>query len=282
MHKNAFFCHSQLGQRTGFTDEWTEKTADWPKKGCFATNFQFFFDEKKRRFVRYYLIKNPFDGKLVSILGCKPDYSHKHSKFTEACICYIQNSCYVCNEIINDSLLPRSFFISNPKFQSHLSNHSRTDKLTIVIFVKLKSQEKMKQIVIAPGKLVILLTVFSLTYFAGTAQNAPTNAINAGTATTQKLQAIAVNNSTVTISWQANTQVTANVDIELERSFDMVDFKTICYIMAPENAGFAAPVCGFKDKQAMQQSKTEAYYRLKQIDKAGNITYSDVVTVKLK
>ncbi len=141
----------------------------------------------------------------------------------------------------------------------------------------------MKQIVIAPSKLIILLTVFSLTYFASTAQNAPTNAINAATATTtQKLQAIAVNNSTVTISWQANTQATANMDIELERSFDMVDFKTICYIMAPENAEFAVPVCGFKDKQAMQQSKMEAYYRLKQTDKAGNITYSDVVTVKLK
>lgn len=140
----------------------------------------------------------------------------------------------------------------------------------------------MKQIVIAPGKLIILLTVFSLTYFAGTAQNAPTNAINAATATTtQKLQAIAVNNSTVTISWQAN-QAVANMDIELERSFDMVDFKTICYIMAPENAEFAVPVCGFKDRQAMQQSKNEAYYRLKQTDKAGNITYSDVVTVKLK
>lgn len=139
----------------------------------------------------------------------------------------------------------------------------------------------MKQIVIAPGKLIILLTIFSLTYFAGTAQNAPTNAINAATATTQKLQAIAVNNSTVTISWQANTQA-AGMDTELERSFDMVDFKTICYIMAPENVDFAAPVCGFKDRQAMQQSKTEAYYRLKQIDKAGNITYSDVVTVKLK
>lgn len=140
----------------------------------------------------------------------------------------------------------------------------------------------MKQIVIAPGKLIILLTVFSLTYFAGTAQNAPTNAINAATATTtQKLQAIAVNNSTVTISWQAN-QAVANMDIELERSFDMADFKTICYIMASEDAAFAAAVCGFKDKQAMQQGKTEAYYRLKQTDKAGNITYSDVVTVKLK
>jgi hypothetical protein len=140
----------------------------------------------------------------------------------------------------------------------------------------------MKQFTTAPGKFFIALTIFSLTYFAGTAQNAPTNAINAAATTTQKFQAIALNNSTVTISWQANTQATANTDIELERSFDMADFKTICYIMAPENGEFAAPVCGFKDKQAMQQGKTEAYYRLKQIDKAGNITYSDVVTVKLK
>jgi hypothetical protein len=140
----------------------------------------------------------------------------------------------------------------------------------------------MKQIASATGKFVIVLTLLSLTYFAGTAQNAPTNAINAAATNTQKFQAIAINNSTVTISWQANTQATANMDIELERSFDMVDFKTICYIMAPENAEFAVPVCGFKDKQAMQQSKMEAYYRLKQTDKAGNITYSDVVTVKLK
>lgn len=140
----------------------------------------------------------------------------------------------------------------------------------------------MKQYVNAIGRFFLLITIFSLTYVAATAQSVPTHAINATASNTQKFQAIAINNSTITISWQANTQATNSVDIELERSFDLADFKTICYIMAPENGELTAPICAFKDKQAMQQQKTEAYYRLKQIDKVGNVTYSEVVTVKLK
>lgn len=140
----------------------------------------------------------------------------------------------------------------------------------------------MKQIYTAPGKFLLTLSIFTLSYFVSTAQNAAARSVSAAVLPTQKFQAVAINNNTVTISWPTNTQVAANMDIELERSFDMADFKTICYIMAPESPEMAAPICGFKDKQAMQQPKNEAYYRLKQIDKAGNVTYSEVVTVKLK
>jgi hypothetical protein len=140
----------------------------------------------------------------------------------------------------------------------------------------------MKQNFLAPGKAILALTILSLTYITGTAQVASLRAAEPTVIPAQKLQATALNSSTVTISWQANTPVMASNDVELERSFDMADFKTICYIMAPESGEQAAPICGFKDRQAMLQHRTEAYYRLKQTDKAGNVTYSDVVTVKLK
>jgi hypothetical protein len=98
----------------------------------------------------------------------------------------------------------------------------------------------------------------------------------------QKLSAAAVNN-TVAISWQVNSQLLAGVDAELERSTDMTDFKTICYIMAPEASEPAAAVCGFKDRQAYQlTNKSTVYYRLKLTDKAGNVSYSELVTVRLK
>lgn len=140
----------------------------------------------------------------------------------------------------------------------------------------------MKQILSAPSKVSLLLSIFFLTHIAVKAQSNAIGAMSGVVLASQKLQAVAINNTTITISWQANTPVIANSDVELERSFDQVAFKTICYIMAPESGDAFSPICAFKDKQAMQENKAEAYYRLKQIDKAGNITYSEVVTVKLK
>jgi hypothetical protein len=204
-------------------------------------------------------------------------------KFTGADICYIQNSFYVCNEIIDDSLLPRSSLISRSEIQCHLSNQIEIGKLPLAVFDNNSNhKKKMKQIISAPGKVFIALTLFSLTHIAGNAQSTTIGAMSAVVLPAQKLQAVTLNNSTVTISWQANTQIIANCDVELERSFDQAEFKTICYVMSPEGGEAFAPICAFKDKQAMQQNKAEAYYRLKQIDKSGNITYSEVVTVKLK
>ncbi len=95
-----------------------------------------------------------------------------------------------------------------------------------------------------------------------------------------KLNAQFTDNNIINVSW-ASSQVAVNADIELERSFDQSGFKTICFIMAPESTEFAVPVCNFKDRNAVA-AKGNVFYRLKQTDKEGNVTYSDIVAVKAK
>ncbi len=129
----------------------------------------------------------------------------------------------------------------------------------------------------------IAVSIFTLAFKAGFSQNLQSYYIDGNAVLPiQKLNAAAVNN-TVAITWQANAPLLAATDIELERSTDMSDFKTICYVLAPEATEFASVACGFKDKQAFQLiQKSTVYYRLKLTDKSGNITYSELVTVRLK
>jgi hypothetical protein len=140
----------------------------------------------------------------------------------------------------------------------------------------------MKQVTTSV-KAFIAIAIFTLAFKAGYSQNLQSYYIDGNNVLpVQKLSATAVNNNVV-ITWQANTQLLTATDMELERSTDMSDFKTICYIMTPEVAEFASASCGFKDKQALQLTqKSNVYYRLKLTDKAGNVSYSELVTVRLK
>jgi hypothetical protein len=132
-------------------------------------------------------------------------------------------------------------------------------------------------------KTFIVLFILALSTSSASAQSLSSYYIDGNSVLpVQKLHAAAVNN-TITVTWQANTQLLTATDIELERSTDMTDFKTICYVMTPESTEFAAVSCGFKDKQAVQISqKSNVYYRLKLTDKLGQITYSELATVRLK
>jgi hypothetical protein len=140
----------------------------------------------------------------------------------------------------------------------------------------------MKQVITSAKAFIALLT-FTLLLSTGYSQHLQFYYAGANTTLPiQKLNATAVNN-TIAITWQANTQVLTSTDIELERSTDMSDFKTICYIMAPEASEFAASTCGFKDKQAAQLTQNPTvYYRLKLTSKSGAVSYSELVSVRLK
>jgi hypothetical protein len=144
------------------------------------------------------------------------------------------------------------------------------------------NHKKMKQFTTSV-KAFIAIAIFTLAATAGNSQNLQAYYIDGNNALPiQKLSATAVNN-TIAITWQANTQLLTATDMELERSTDMTDFKTICYVMTPEASEFASTACGFKDKQAAQLTqKSNVYYRLKLTDKAGNVSYSELVTVRLK
>ena len=85
-----------------------------------------------------------------------------------------------------------------------------------------------------------------------------------------------VNEKSISLNWVTASEVQNNY-FEVERSFDNNHFKTVALVLD----GFSAEGSGKKYafKETMAKNKTVAYYRLKQFDARGNVTYSDVMKV---
>ncbi|MEI8059706.1 MAG: T9SS type A sorting domain-containing protein [Ferruginibacter sp.] len=87
-------------------------------------------------------------------------------------------------------------------------------------------------------------------------------------------------NSVVTLNWVTEQEIN-NDHFEVERSFDGTNFSTVAIVLD----GFATgsqKSYKVKDNAAELATKAVAYYRLKQIDNNGRITYSNVLTVRLQ
>jgi hypothetical protein len=87
-------------------------------------------------------------------------------------------------------------------------------------------------------------------------------------------------NSVVTLNWVTEQEIN-NDHFEVERSFDGLNFTTIAVVLD----GFATgsqKSYKVKDNAAELATKAVVYYRLKQIDVNGRVTYSNVLTVRLQ
>lgn len=87
-------------------------------------------------------------------------------------------------------------------------------------------------------------------------------------------------NNIVTLNWVTEQEINNN-HFEVERSFDGANFTTIAIVLD----GFATgsqKSYKVKDNAAELASKAVVYYRLKQIDNNGRVTYSNVLTVRLQ
>lgn len=73
-----------------------------------------------------------------------------------------------------------------------------------------------------------------------------------------------------------------NSQFEIERSFDRTNFSTIAYVLDAETVVDKFKTYRFKDNAAILQSKDVVYYRLKQVDNNGKVTYSNTIAVRLK
>jgi hypothetical protein len=73
-----------------------------------------------------------------------------------------------------------------------------------------------------------------------------------------------------------------NDHFEIERSFDRMSFSTIGLVLDAENVINNNKSYRFKDNAAILKEKDVVYYRLKQIDKNGTVSYSTVIAIKLK
>ncbi len=95
----------------------------------------------------------------------------------------------------------------------------------------------------------------------------------------RSLDAYAVNNTSANISWLTENE-TNNDHFEIERSFDQKNFKTVALIFAPEENTSGSNKYSYNDKTKDLNSHQVVYYRLKQIDIDGQITYSAVKVVR--
>lgn len=84
----------------------------------------------------------------------------------------------------------------------------------------------------------------------------------------------------VTLKWITESEINNN-HFEAERSFDGINFTTIGIVLDGFENG-SKKSYQFKDNSAALQSKNIVYYRLKQIDNNGKITYTNTLVVKLQ
>lgn len=83
----------------------------------------------------------------------------------------------------------------------------------------------------------------------------------------------------VLLDWNTVTEANGG-HFEVERSSDMTHFKTVALVLD----GFATEGTGkryaFKEDAKVVTNNQSAYYRLKQFDAFGNISYSEIVKVE--
>ena len=76
------------------------------------------------------------------------------------------------------------------------------------------------------------------------------------------------------IAWEAETDL-PTVYYEVQKSEDSLNFKTIAMVLGPKPTNNNHNYFEFGDKPVKQ--KTRMYYRIKQINAAGNIYYTGII-----
>ena len=92
---------------------------------------------------------------------------------------------------------------------------------------------------------------------------------------------VTTTNKSVQLNWETVPEFN-NSHFEVERSVDMVEFKTVAVVLdgfSTESNGkryaFKENVLSFKNVQVI-------YYRLKQVDALGNFSYGEVIKVQVE
>ncbi len=83
----------------------------------------------------------------------------------------------------------------------------------------------------------------------------------------------------VMLDWNTVAEF-GNSHFEVERSFDMNQYKTVAIILDGFTTTGTGKRYAFKEDIIVVKNNKTAYYRLKQFDVFGNISYSDVIKVQ--
>ncbi len=130
----------------------------------------------------------------------------------------------------------------------------------------------------AIGKAIAAIIISSLIHNAGNAQVNQFAALTSISSNFTATLSASVGKTAISINWPASFSTN---DFTIERSFDRNEFKTVCYVFGVENTEAVDLLTHYNDRSAELNGKTRAYYRIKQADKSGAITYSELVSVAL-
>jgi len=118
---------------------------------------------------------------------------------------------------------------------------------------------------------------YACAYFA---QVSMPNISNALPVKYASFDAAAINN-TVTLKWVTENEIN-NHHFEVERSFDGMVFKTAALVLDASVAAGSSKTYFFKDNSTELLDRNLVYYRLKQVDNDGRITYTGILAVRMQ
>jgi hypothetical protein len=88
-----------------------------------------------------------------------------------------------------------------------------------------------------------------------------------------------VTEKSVILDWNTVSE-SGNSHFEVERSVNMNDFKTVALVLDGFTTEGTGKKYAFKENASVVKNGHAAYYRLKQFDEYGNVSYSAVVKVQ--
>ena len=88
-----------------------------------------------------------------------------------------------------------------------------------------------------------------------------------------------LNNNAVNLNWTTSADIN-NDHFEVEKSFDQSDFSTAGFVLGAQSKNNGAAQYSFTDKEISNHAII--YYRLKQVDTKGRLTYSIVKMVRIR
>jgi hypothetical protein len=128
--------------------------------------------------------------------------------------------------------------------------------------------------------LVLIITFFTVVSAAALAPVTAENQFSVAPlhATSIEYQSIKVTitDKSVILDWNTASELPSNY-FEVERSSDMNEFKTVALVLDGFTNGSTGKRYAFKENVSVAKNGNVAYYRLKQFDANGNISYSSVV-----
>jgi hypothetical protein len=83
----------------------------------------------------------------------------------------------------------------------------------------------------------------------------------------------------VILDWNTSSEY-RNSYFEVERSTNMTDFKTVALVLDGFTTEGTGKKYAFKEDASVAKNGKNVYYRLKQFDEYGNITYSNIYKVQ--